>query len=618
MNTQDNYLVRQEEKNLARLFRPKINKFQELLVINADQEESSLLTDFCVSSLTARPYKLFMYAQDDSRLVDSNSWGKCFPYDQLVYHCYRANRKYLVILFNNRTLDQDIVRDELKHIQELLLQNRGSQLIVASESYLDLLGKTSYFQYSEREYALALQETPSTSAETRALANDALCQQMYERRLNVSVINYANLFGPSIGQQHSTPLTQICSDVAKKHTIEFDPDEDDSDISYTYISDFLQAISSLASQRMRFSTFNLASFHSTRHRIRSLLLDICPDYALDTHGKVISPHVTRYSMLQSMRIRRYARRTGLPTFTEALDRTVHSFFTNTELDKTAETKYNEEFRGKIDEIRRLETDVLLEIHKICEKHDLKYFLTAGTLLGAVRHQGFIPWDDDADVGFSRKDYEVFRRVAPKELPENYYYQNTQNPDESHYILDKIRVKDTVLSTSWTDMFRYPTGVYVDIYVYDKTSNFKTFQNAHIRLLKWVYSALTLRWRNRLRRNQKHKRLSKLMLPVLRLLPHDFFFDIYERILKLYAHKETNRYIIDGVGTNLKRGAFPADWLLGDRVLRRFNGHDFYVPEKYDAFLTAWYGAHYMDLLPLSDRHTHRYTDIDLGANLSDS
>ena len=70
----------------------------------------------------------------------------------------------------------------------------------------------------------------------------------------------------------------------------------------------------------------------------------------------------------------------------------------------------------------LMVEILEDVHNLCEKHGLKYFLDGGTLIGAVRHKGFIPWDDDIDIGMPREDYEKFIEIAKKELPDNLFLQ----------------------------------------------------------------------------------------------------------------------------------------------------------------------------------------------------
>lgn len=78
---------------------------------------------------------------------------------------------------------------------------------------------------------------------------------------------------------------------------------------------------------------------------------------------------------------------------------------------------------KMRKIWQVELSMLDKIDAICRKHHIQYFLLHGTLLGAVRHKGFIPWDDDLDIGMLRKDYDKFMEVAPKELGEPYFLQN---------------------------------------------------------------------------------------------------------------------------------------------------------------------------------------------------
>ena len=83
-------------------------------------------------------------------------------------------------------------------------------------------------------------------------------------------------------------------------------------------------------------------------------------------------------------------------------------------------------------------DLFREFTRICEELGLSYFAVQGTLLGAIRHGGFIPWDDDIDVGMLRKDYEVFLREAPSRLPEYYFLQTFRSDPEFYHCFGKLR------------------------------------------------------------------------------------------------------------------------------------------------------------------------------------
>ena len=110
-------------------------------------------------------------------------------------------------------------------------------------------------------------------------------------------------------------------------------------------------------------------------------------------------------------------------------------------------------------------DIMIEIDKICRKHDIKYWLDGGTLLGAVRHGGFIPWDDDLDICMMQKDYERFIEIAPKELPKHLFLQTPQTDPSYKFNLSKIRDKNTLFITKYDDFTKdYAKGIYVDIFV----------------------------------------------------------------------------------------------------------------------------------------------------------
>ncbi|WP_203558522.1 phosphorylcholine transferase LicD [Bacteroides sp. 519] len=109
-------------------------------------------------------------------------------------------------------------------------------------------------------------------------------------------------------------------------------------------------------------------------------------------------------------------------------------------------------------------DLLVVVDNVCKKYDIPYWLSSGTLLGAVRHKGFIPWDDDLDIEMMRKDYLRLVKVLPNELPEQYILQ-THDTDENYiFIYGKLRDKNSFLSETnkYDRIFKYQ-GIYIDIF-----------------------------------------------------------------------------------------------------------------------------------------------------------
>lgn len=122
---------------------------------------------------------------------------------------------------------------------------------------------------------------------------------------------------------------------------------------------------------------------------------------------------------------------------------------------------------EIEELRKILLELMDEIHAFCEKHGLKYYLSGGTLIGAIRHKGFIPWDDDIDIHMPRPDYEKFLELFPKES-ENVLLENRLN-DKYRYTYAKVCKKNTLVVEHAMDG-GVDEGVFIDVFPLDALGN----------------------------------------------------------------------------------------------------------------------------------------------------
>ena len=121
---------------------------------------------------------------------------------------------------------------------------------------------------------------------------------------------------------------------------------------------------------------------------------------------------------------------------------------------------------QLQSLKDRERDMLKTFVDICNKHSIKYFVQGGTLLGTVRHGGFIPWDDDVDVSLPRDEYERFLAVAEKELPEYYFLQTKDTDPEYPNNFAKIRDSRTTFLESSAKNLNINHGAYIDIFPLD--------------------------------------------------------------------------------------------------------------------------------------------------------
>ena len=275
--------------------------------------------------------------------------------------------------------------------------------------------------------------------------------------------------------------------------------------------------------------------------------------------------------------------------------------------------FDNTYHGKLKIVHNILLAYILEIDRICKKHDIKYFLAGGTLLGAIRHKGFIPWDDDADVMMLREDYDKFVKVAQQELPSNMFVQNPKTEKLNHHVFTKIRIDNTLFATKHTGKFLdMHNGIFVDILSQDNTSNNKVIQNLHIYATLIFRSMVFNKWaRKPMKTGGNHPILCKVANFIKDRCPFKFLEFIQDNTITLFKNNKKSKYLYDGMGRNLRRGVFPKEW-LEEVIYVDFEGYKLPVPKYYDEYLTYLYGD-YMQMIPVSQRRvSHSIVLMDLG------
>lgn len=261
-------------------------------------------------------------------------------------------------------------------------------------------------------------------------------------------------------------------------------------------------------------------------------------------------------------------------------------------------------------IQQIELELLAEVDRICEKYSIKYTLGYGTLLGAVRHQGFIPWDDDIDICMLRGDFEKFKLLCEKELSKKYFYQCHETDSEYFYLFDKIRVNDTVFKETFIGKHNIHHGLFIDIFPIDNVpENIHLFKKQYY-LFKFYKIGLMVKYVDLNAR--KGKKFIQALL--LRLLYLPFSLEYLYKHAKCIETKYSNtdcKYIYNYVSTHGMSDVFPK-WFYTDLYKVNFEGYMFNIPKAYDLVLRVWYGK-YMKLPPKEKQVTiHDLLEINIG------
>lgn len=261
-------------------------------------------------------------------------------------------------------------------------------------------------------------------------------------------------------------------------------------------------------------------------------------------------------------------------------------------------------------VQLLELKVLKEIKRICTKYDIKYFLTGGTLIGAVRHKGFIPWDDDIDIAMMRSDYDRFIEVAPQELGPEFSLMSLKHDPQVGTFFSKVVLKDTVYRSAQQPKTLSQCGFLVDVLPYDTIHDNRFLATLYFRQLNFLSVLYSMK-------NGYKNGTTKLKRIVAEMMKICFFFVpkawLRNRILN-YPYKMNKKNTNTRVYLAGRYGApkeFRSAYLFDGYTELQFEDEKFMVLKEYHGFLTELFGD-YMKLPPESERRTHQVAELDFG------
>ncbi len=273
-------------------------------------------------------------------------------------------------------------------------------------------------------------------------------------------------------------------------------------------------------------------------------------------------------------------------------------------------------------LQKVLLEMMKDIHFVCEKYSLTYFLGGGSCLGAVRHKGFIPWDDDMDVIMPRSDYDKLPFYMSVEFPEKYYYQELRLSENYDANFMKIRLNGSVCSEIF-ESEPEKAGIFIDINPLENIYGSAVRRKLHgalCELLLLICSCV------RLKENapkimpyitdEKQRAVVKRKLRLAKLLSfHSLREWLFITENRLSSCKDVNSAFVS-IPTGRKHyfGEMQPRKTFEKAVLTDFEDTQFYIMTDYNAYLTSLFGGDYMTPPPENKRERHAVTELKFPEN----
>ncbi|MGN9154866.1 LicD family protein [Bariatricus sp. HCP3S3_E12] len=265
------------------------------------------------------------------------------------------------------------------------------------------------------------------------------------------------------------------------------------------------------------------------------------------------------------------------------------------------------------ELQLYKLEILKDIINICDKNDIDYFLYGGTLLGCIRHSGFIPWDDDVDIALRWNDYQKLLKILSTECNPKYFVQNIWTDKCYPCLWTQIRVNGTTSMPIKLKNLDMHWGVCIDVFPLISLSNNEKEYRKQSRAFTYARALIAKDFMKvKQERAVGGQRIINLIPNRLRHFVVDYIFTKYAK------ESQRDTYICGLDSTDLMKRYKYTDFSKTEKHI--FEGCEMSVPKEYDAVLTKSYGD-YMTLPPVEERGGHELilgdTIIDLNKNYTE-
>ena len=257
-------------------------------------------------------------------------------------------------------------------------------------------------------------------------------------------------------------------------------------------------------------------------------------------------------------------------------------------------------------IQEIQQELIREVARICRKCGIHFNMVGGTMLGAIRHQGYIPWDDDADIGFLRTEYEKFREACKSELNhEKYYMQDLRDTEGYRWGYGKLRRKNTEFIRLNQEFMPYEQGISIDLMPSDNVPDSYIARTIHF-FRCFLYRKIF--WSEVGSKSEKNVWI-RFLYRFLRMIPMKQVIKSYQHFIDSSQNKKTQLVRILTFPTPKRVYGYERRWYT---QIKPYPFGDMMLPgaKDYDGYLQVKYGD-YMELPPEEKRKTHPISKLKL-------